>query len=87
MSSSAVEWRCGYSALPFDGSRHDRIILVAGFLGYIYGLSLDMYIHKIYFFNFVFIVFLIVIFFPQKLTTDLTKLNSIFSVKPISPCI
>ena len=51
---------------PVDGSRHDRIILVAGFLRYIYGLSLDMYVRKIYFFNFVFIVFLIVIFFPKN---------------------
>ena len=66
MSSPVVEWWCAYSALPFDGSRHDRIILVAGFLGYIYGLSLDMYVRKIYFFNSVFIVFLIVIFFPKN---------------------
>ena len=51
MSSPVVEWWCAYSTLPFDGSRHDRIILVAGFLGCIYGLSLNMYIHKIYFFN------------------------------------
>ena len=33
MSSSVVQWRCAYSALHFDGSRHGRIILVAGFLG------------------------------------------------------
>ena len=46
-----------FSTLPFDGSRHDRIILVGRFfLGCIFGLSLDMYIHKIHFFNFVLIV-------------------------------
>ena len=66
MSSPVVEWWCAYSTLPFDGSRHDSIILVAVFLGYIYGFSLDMYIHETYFFNFVFIVFLIVIFFPKN---------------------
>ena len=36
------------------------------FLGCIYVLSLDMYVHKIYFFNWVLIVFLIVIFFPKN---------------------
>ena len=55
--------------LPFDGSRYDRITLRAEIWGCLYGLSLDMYIHKIYFFNYVFIVFLIVIF-PQTLITD-----------------
>ena len=66
MSSPAVEWCCAYSTLPFGGSRDDRIILVADFLGCIYGLSLDMYIHKIYCLNFVFTIFLVVIFFPKN---------------------
>ena len=70
MSSRFVEWRCDYSTLPSDGSRHYRITLAADFFRVYNGLSLDMYTHKIYFLNFVFIVFFIVIFFPQKLTTD-----------------
>ena len=78
MSSPVAEWWCAYSTLPFDDSRHDSIILVAVFLGYIYGFSLDMYINEIYFFNFVFIVFLIVIFLPknwQQIWYNLSRYN------------
>ena len=57
MSSKVVEWWCAYSTLPFDGSRYDGVWQI--FLGCIYGLSLDMYFHKIYF-------FLILIFFPKN---------------------
>ena len=61
-----------FNTLPFDGGRHDRIILLGRlFLGCIYGLPLDIYIHKIYFFNFVFIAsFSYCDFLSQKLTTD-----------------
>ena len=31
MSSPVVEWWCAYCTLLFDDSRHDRIILVAGY--------------------------------------------------------
>ena len=66
MSSLVVEWWCAYSTLPLDGSRHDRIISVAGlFRVYLWTVTRYIYIHKIYFFNFVFIVFLTVIFFPK----------------------
>ena len=66
MSSLVVEWWCAYSTLPLDGSRHDRIISVAGlFRVYLWIVTRYICIHKIYFFNFVFIVFLTVIFFPK----------------------
>ena len=71
MSSPVVEWWCAYSTLPFDGSRHDRITLLAEFFRlYLWNVTRYIYIHERYFFGFVFIVFLFVIFFPQKLTTD-----------------
>ena len=71
MSSPVVEWWCAYSTLPFDGSRHDRITLVADFIRVCLWI-VTICIHKIHFFTFVFIVFLIVIFFPKKLTADST---------------
>ena len=71
MSSPVVEWCCAYSTLPFDGSRDDRITLVADFFRmflwivtrYVYSLNI--------FFQFCICSFSYCNFLSQKLTTDL----------------
>ena len=69
--SPVVEWWCAYSTLPFYGSRHYWVTFVADFFrDYLWVVII--YDYKIHFFNFVFIVFLIVISFPKKMTTDST---------------
>ena len=71
MSSPVVDWCCAYSTLPFDGSRDDRITLVADFFRmflwivtrYVYSLNI--------FFQFCIYSFSYCNFLSQKLTTDL----------------